>query len=120
MNSTAETLTSFQSMIEPGTRVGVTEFSRGKEWRKMLPSAGCFEVVDRNETVGFFLDPEFARSIGEQLAILEEQLENAQIEALYEARKNFGPFLKGKDLKDSALAILDAHKSEIMEFVNGD
>lgn len=110
----------FHTMVESTEQVGVSEFARSRAWRDRLPKTGCFEVVDRNGVVGYMLAPDYAEALSERITELEEQVERAQISAMFSAREGRDDVKTGLALKESALAYLDEHADELMEIVNGD
>lgn len=109
----------FQDMIASTERVGVSDFSRSKAWRDRLPQMGCFEVVDRADTVGYMLSPAYAKAIGERLADLEEQLERAQIAAMFKAREGYTNVLSGADLEAAVSRAFDDRIDGLLEVVHG-
>lgn len=111
----------FQSVIGAGERVGVSEFARSKSWRSKLSESGCFEVVDRGgSVVGYVLAPDYATALNERLTDLEEQVEKAQIAAMFEARSDYTDIETGEKLKTEALGYFDKNIDALMEIANGD
>lgn len=110
----------FQDMMGATERVGVTEFARSKEWRKRLPVAGCFEVVDRGGVVGYMLAPDYAEAISERIAQLEMQAEQLQIAQMFKAREDRVDMKTGDDLKESALSYFDENAARLREIIDGD
>lgn len=110
----------FQGMVDSGVRVGVSEFARSKSWREQLPAVGCFEVVDRGGVVGYMLAPEYARAVSDRLVELEEQAEQAQIAAMFNARRDYTDIKTGKDLAASSLEYFDKNIDALLEIVDGD
>lgn len=110
----------FQSMLGSTERVGVSEFARSKGWREKLPSVGCFEVVDRSGVVGYMLAPEYAEALSDKIIELEEQIEAAQIAAMFKARKDRTNFKSGDVLKADALAYFDEKADALTAVINGD
>lgn len=113
-----ERVEKFQDMIASPARVGVSDFSRSKAWRERLPEMGCFEVVDRADTVGYMLSPAYAEAIGERLADLEEQLERAQIAAMFKAREGYTDFRSGADLAEAAMRSFNERIDDLMAVVH--
>ena len=101
-------------------RISVTDLARGNEWRTELPEVGVMEVTDRGETAAWLLSDEDMRSLMEGYSLLEEELEQAQIAAIFAAREEYRDLRSGDDLRDTALAVLDARSDEFMELANGD
>ena len=100
-------------------RISVTELSRGNEWRAQLPVAGVIEITDRGDTAGWLLSDEDMRSLVESIALLEEELERAQIATLFKSRENSKP-QTGKALKNAANKAFAARKSQLREIVDAD
>ncbi len=113
-------LNRFHNMVGSTERVGVSEFARSKDWRQRLPHAGCFEVVDRGGLVGYMLAPEYAAALDERITELEEELEKAQITAMFNARSGYDDVCSGESLKSGALSYFDEHVDALSEIVNAD
>ncbi|NHM15767.1 hypothetical protein GMI69_03650 [Eggerthellaceae bacterium zg-887] len=106
-------------MVETAERVGVSEFARSKSWRDKLPGTGCFEVVDRGNVIGYLLAPDYAEALSGRITELEEQVERAQIAAMFSARAERDNPQTGTDLKEAALAYFDANADALKDVVNG-
>jgi hypothetical protein len=112
----------FTRMVNSGDKVGVSEFSRSKAWRTKLRKSGCFEVVDRGETVGYMLSPEYATEISEKVTGYDELVDQAEYEsiaAMFKARESYTDIKTGKELQDAAEAYFDKNIDCLMEVVNG-
>ncbi|MCI8367809.1 MAG: hypothetical protein HFJ66_09500 [Eggerthellaceae bacterium] len=105
--------------VSGDVRISVTELSRGNEWRSQLPVAGVIEITDRGDTAGWLLSDEDMRSLVASIALLEEELEQAQIAAMFKAREGAQP-QTGEALKDAALKTFEARKARLGEIVYGD
>ena len=116
-NATEERIDRFQNMMGNAERMGVSEFARSKTWRDRLPATGCFEVVDRGGVVGYMLAPDLATALNARIWQLEEQLEQAQIAAMFSARADRTNIMGGEALQDEAVSYLDAHADAIMQLV---
>lgn len=112
--------TRFLEMAGSEKRIGVSEFARGKAWRKSLEETGCVEVTDRSDTVGLLLTPEYASELASYIQQLENELEQAQIEMIFELRRQYSAPKSGKELEDAALAEFNAREDSIREFLDGD
>ncbi len=99
-------------------RVPVTEIARGKDWRRMLPEQGCLEIVDRNDTVGFVLSPDYAKYIGERIDQLQEDLEQAELEDLFRVRDSYGEAVSGEELRLAARALFDENSTAIEGYLS--
>lgn len=110
----------FQDAISSVERIGVSEFARSKSWREKLPTAGCFEVTDRNGVVGYMLAPEYAKAINVKMLELEAQAEKAQIDAMFAARADYDEIKEGQELVTAALNYFDENIEELLGAVDGD
>ena len=110
----------FKAVANKGSRMGVSEFSRSKLWRKTLTEIGCFEVVERGEVVGYMLAPEFASAISDRLTSLEEQLEQLQISAMFSSRVEYAAVSSGEELVSAVDDVLDARLDSLMGIAHGD
>ncbi len=108
----------FQSMVETTERVGVSEFSRSKDWRKKLPKAGCFAVEDRSGIIGYMLSPDYASAVSDQITALEQAVEAMQIEAMFNARTDRDDVKTGQELNRSALDYFSENADALIETVN--
>lgn len=115
-----EKVEKFQDMLGSTKRVGVSEFARSKSWRDKLPETGCFEVVDRSGVVGYMLAPDYAEAINDKIINLQEQVEKAQIFAMFLAREDRTNLETGAALTKSALSYFDETADELMGIINGD
>lgn len=109
----------FCGIANAGSRIGMSEFARGKTWRSDLKRAGCVEVTDRNDTVGILMTPSYAKGISDYIEQLERELEQAHMEVLFELRKDFSKPQSGAELESSALDYFDENESKIREFLDG-
>ena len=107
-----------RSVVNGGARLGVSDFARSKEWRGQLADLGCVEVVDRSETVGYVMSPDYAQALASYLDQLEEELEDAHIRMMFDSRREYGPALAGDELASAALAELHANERLIEGFLN--
>ena len=60
------------------------------------------EVVDRNVTTAVLLKPEVYQAIMARLEQLEIELEQSQIEALFQSRENMNNWVTGEELVTKA------------------
>lgn len=85
-----------------GSRVSVTALGRSANWRKDLNENLAMEVVDRNVTTAVLLKPEVYQAIMGRLEQLEIELEQSQIEALFQSRENMNNWATGEELVTKA------------------
>ena len=100
-------------------RISVTDLTRGKDWRSMLPEAGIMEVTDRGDTAGWLVSDSDMRAMVEDYNRLEEELERAQIAAMFAEREASHP-LTGNDLAAGVRSVFEARKQELMGIVADD
>lgn len=93
-------------------KMSVTELSRGKAWRYELPRVGVIEITDRGDTAGWLISSEDMAAIIEGYTRLQEEVEQAQIDALFASRPDTDP-LTGDMLRETARNQLDARLNEI-------
>ena len=98
-------------------RISVTELSRSKEWRDELPSAGVIEVTDRGGTAGWLVSADGMEAIVEGYTYLEEELERAQIAAIFKLREGASP-LSGDELKSAVRERWETRKDELRSTVD--
>lgn len=108
----------FQDMVGSTVRVGVSEFARSKAWRERLPEAGCFEVIDRGGVVGYMLAPDCATALNDHITALEQQLEQAQVAAMFTARQDYSAPQTGEQLQASVRKAFDERADALMELVD--
>ncbi len=107
------------SCVSRDSRISVTELSRGTDWRKRLPDMGIIEVTDRGDTAAWLVSDEDMQALIKCCRLLEEELERAQIAAIFETRKDAQP-KTGAELKRAAHAAFARRKQELAEIIDGD
>ena len=115
-----EKIRAVQDMVGSSERVGVSEFARSKDWRDKLPVVGCLEVVDRNGVIGYMVAPDYAEALSAKITTLEEQLERAQIAAMFKERAGRSDLASGDALKNAALNYFDDNADGLQEIIDGD
>lgn len=88
--------------FEMGSRVSVTALGRSANWRNDLSHNLAMEVVDRNVTTAVLLKPAVYQAIMARLEQLEIELEQSQIEALFQSRENMNNWVTGEELVTKA------------------
>ncbi|MFY4775198.1 hypothetical protein [Metabacillus sp. RGM 3146] len=81
-----EEIEKIRNGFELGCRVGVTKLSRSTQWRDDLEKFSAMEVVDRNQTAAILMKPDLFR-VMEYIYQMDAELEQAQIESLFEQRR---------------------------------
>lgn len=99
-------------------KISVTDLSRSKDWRSRLPEVGVMEITDRGDTAGWLVSDADMNALIEGYTYLEEELEKAQIAAMFAAREDARP-VSGEALEREALASFEARKANLAVVVNG-
>lgn len=107
------------SGFQIGSHIGITEMQRKTEWREAFNKEKMVEILDRNETFGVLLKPEIFRSLQTYIEQLEHQVEQLQLEALFDRREGKMNWATGEDLKDKAKASLHAREDLIRGLLDG-
>ena len=110
---------SLKRKLSGSKRIGVTELARSRDWRDGLASEGCYEIMDRSDTVGFVIAPECAEAMSQVISQMESELEEYRIKEMFDARDDYGEFLAGRELVDAADAFFESNKGQLMEFADG-
>ena len=107
--------------VELGSHIGITDLQRSTDWRQRFAVSKMVEILDRNQPFAVMLKPEIFDAIRQYIAVLEEQLETLQVDALFaqrpEARMNW---TTGDDLKRQAQEILRDRHALIRGLLDGD
>ena len=111
----------FLGGFELGSHVGITDLQRKTDWRQGFAASKMVEVLDRNQPFAVMLKPELFDAVRKYIAVLERQLEELQIEALFtqrsEERMNW---TTGDDLKQKAKESFRDRKELIRGLLDGD
>lgn len=105
--------------FEVGSRVGVSQLGRSTQWRSDLERLSALEILDRNQTAGILLSPSVYKSLLEYLDNIDTVLEQAQVEQLFEQRKEIH-WTSGEDLATKAKASLKEREKHIRGVLDGD
>ena len=108
-----------RNSISSDCRIGLTEFTRSKKWRNDLHNHDVIEIVDHTETVGFLISPEGMHSLAASFDKLEEEIERAQIDALFANRQDLGDWSSGKELAQKAKGSLKMRTEAVRELLDG-
>ncbi len=107
--------------FELGSHIGITELQRSTDWRQRFAASKMVEILDRNQPLAVMLKPEIFDAIRQYIAVLEQQLETLQVDALFaqrpEARMNW---TTGNDLKRQAQESLRDRHELIRGLLDGD
>lgn len=118
--STIEKLSDVRSRIHDDSRVSLSDFARGKEWRSKLAKDDFMELQDHGERMAWIISEEGMREVVDYITELEEQVERASIRAMFEERDGHERWETGPVLESDALSYLHEHESEILKAANGD
>ncbi len=99
------------------SRISATDLARSKDWRERLPEENVIEITDRGGTAGWLLSDESMRALVEGYAYLEEEVERAQIAAMFGARRNSKP-LSDDELQAAVVKTHRARKDELRKIVD--
>lgn len=113
--ATMQKLSEVRSRINDDNRVSLSDFSRGKEWRKKLSRDEFMELQEHGERMAWIISEEGMREVVDYIAELEEQLERASVEAMFRARSGREDWKSGDELKDAALAYFRDNRDELMK-----
>lgn len=106
--------------FELDSRVGVTQLGRSTKWREELERLGALEVVDRNQTAAILIKPEVYIALMAYLDQVDEELEQAQVEAIFGNRKHLNDWSSGEDLSAKAKDGLQEKEKHIRGLLDGD
>lgn len=112
-----ERATGISSRAQKGARMSVTDLARGTDWRKRLPEEGIIEVTDRGDTTAWLVSDQDMQALVEGFALLERELEQAQVAAIFATRETGHPE-SGRALRDSALRSFETRKDEFKDILN--
>ncbi|WP_165045963.1 hypothetical protein [Adlercreutzia sp. ZJ138] len=107
------------NQVSRGSRISVTELSRGTDWRKRLPDTGIIEVTDRGDTAAWLVSDKNMQALVEYYIFLEQELERSQIETIFKTRED-AKLKTGIELKQAAHAAFAKRKQELSEIIDGD
>ena len=110
---------SVRDRVSGRPRISVTELSRSKDWRDRLPKVGAIEITDRGDTAGWLLSAQDMEAIIEGYSYLEEEVERAQIAAIFGARRGSRP-LSGEALKDAVGNSFEVRRGELRGVLDAD
>ena len=111
--ATVERLTGVRSRIHDESRVSLSEFARGKEWRAKLATCEFMELLEHGERTAWVVSEEGMRAMVDYISELEEQVERASIRAMFESREGREEWRTGAELADAAKSYFLAHEAEL-------
>lgn len=106
-----------RSKIHDDGRVTLTDFARGKAWRKKLADNGVLELFDRSGRVAWIVSEKDMASMVDHIAELEEQMEAESMAAMLEARKDHDNWLSGDELAKAATRSLESRYAALVEAI---
>ena len=118
--ATLERISEVRSRLFDDSRVSVSDFARGREWRTKLQSNAFVELQEHGDRIAWVISEEGMKGVFDYIRELEEQVERASIRAMFETRKGQENWKTGEELKTDALAYFRAHEGELMKVANGD
>ena len=86
----------------PAPRISLTELARSTKWRESMTEYAVVELCDRSETAGYLVSAVGMQEILDRLEALEQELEQAQLEAIISQRANATDWKSGADLAHKA------------------
>ena len=113
-----ERIGALQQTTKPLQRVSLTELARGKQWRQELAGCGMMEVIDRTETAAWLVSDQQMEELLYAVVSLEEELEQARVDALFDARSDYQNWLQGDSLAEAALQRLQHDGAQIKESIH--
>lgn len=113
--ATMQKLSEVRSRINDDNRVSLSDFARGKEWRKKLSRDEFMELQEHGERMAWIISEEGMREVVDYIAELEEQLERASVEAMFRARSGREDWKSGDELRDAALAYFHDNRDGLMK-----
>lgn len=113
-----ERTSGMENKVSRGFRMSVTELSRGTDWRKRLPEEGIIEVTDRGDTAAWLISDDDMQALMQSYALLKDELERTQIDAIFETRDQGRP-IAGDALKKSVRSTFLKRKTELAEVIDG-
>ena len=100
-------------------RISLTELARSKGWRDRLADQGVMEVMDRTETAAFLIAPQEMDLLLEAIEMLEEQVEQADVDAIVACRAQRQNWQAGSRLAEQAKASLKTRRQLLDEIASG-
>lgn len=113
--TTVERLTGVRSRIYDESRVSLSAFARGKEWRAKLAKNEFVELLEHGERTAWVISEEGMRGMVDYISELEEQVERASIRAMFEAREGREDWRAGSDLAGAAKSYFLGHEAELVK-----
>lgn len=111
--ATVERLSGVRSRIHDDSRVSLSEFARGKEWRSKLARNEFMELQEHGERMAWVVSEEGMRKMVDYITELEEQVESASIRAMFETRKGRENWEAGAELAEAAATYFLEHEAEL-------
>lgn len=90
-----------------------------RQVESMLQNYAILKATENEELAWVTLDPDLYQNMLEYIAILEDQLEQANLNLVIENRKGDTEFKTGDDLATDALELLNRNQKVIQEHLHG-
>lgn len=103
-----------------GSRIGVTQLSRSTQWRDDLERFVALEVVDRKQTAAVLLKPEAFKALMAYLDQVDQELEQAQVDALFAHREQLNDWASSDNLAKKAKKSMQERQKRIRGILDGD
>ncbi|MBT1162558.1 hypothetical protein [Bifidobacterium sp. SO1] len=103
-----------QVAAQKGSRITLTDLSRGNKWRQELSDKGILELVDRSDTMAFILSADAMKELLDELDRSEAELETLSAQELFDARKNRTTLQSGQALENTAIASFENRKKQLL------
>lgn len=113
-----ERATGVSRRVRRSPRISVTELSRSTDWRKRIPEDGIIEVTDRGDTTAWLVSDDDMQALVEGFTLLEEELERAQVAAIFDTRGDARP-VSGDQLREQVRDIFETRKHALKEIIDG-
>ena len=114
---TASRVEDIRGKIHDDSRVTLTDFARGKQWREKLAKRGVLELLDRSGRIAWIVSEEDMAQMVDHIAELEEQMERESIAAMLEARAGRENWMSGAELAEAASRSLDSRYESLVSAI---
>ena len=96
---------------EPSLRISLTDLARGTAWHEAIAASGSAAVMRHGRPFAYVLSPaeygRYERLLREEEARQEEE----DVRAIFAARSDDGPFVRGEEAREQAEALIDERLS---------
>lgn len=119
-SATMEKIASVHSRVHNDSRVSLSDFARGKEWRAKLASDDFMELQEHGQRLAWVISEDGMREMVDYISELELHLELASIRELAHARAGHENWKTGDELKGAALHYFQEHEHELLGATGND